>query len=1176
LAASENKNPYVGPYAFSKDNAAFFFGRDREARHLTALAISEQVVVFCAQSGAGKTSLIHAKVVPALEKQGFYVFPPARVSGELPPSGFGTANVFVYNALAVISPKQVPGDTLDGFLMNHPAPSEGQRPPRVLIVDQFEEILTHHTERWEQREDFFLQLRKALNADSRLSIILAMRDDRVAGLDRYALILPGLRKRFQMERLRFNDAVTAIRKPAEAAGRPFAGTVAEDLALNLCQVKVADQETTVAGEFVEPVHLQIVCWQLWENLRQRPGEQITAEEARTFGDIDEALETFYDSAVEAAKASGVAEAEIRNFCGNILITPARIRSQVSLAGKLIGGLPKKAVDVLVERHLLLPEAVRGGIWYELAHDRLIDPILKSNQKWMGPGSSELSMDARAWQAANLDPNFLYRGSRLAEAIKKNQQAPLGALESEFLKAAQQTELFQKRRNTRRMWFAITVLTFGLLITGIVATLAFHEWSVAYSRERASEALLALKGLTLVDASGLQLAVDAVASARTDEAARALHEALRSPVKIWEAPVLSAFSLSLSPDGKWFAVVQNDGSVSILNAVSGKPLPTIPDKQSSPPQPTPRVTCVASSKDYLATAAGTDEEAHIDLWTAPVDGRSFRPKYLAGMKDVSNMAFSADGKYLAVAGNSPELTLWNVGSGQKMQPLVTHSGNIRTFSFSADGRYLGISGEEGGVTLWDARALKELLPLRRNGAERQDAVIKLVFSATGELATLSAGGRVKTWSIEDGQEKRTFLDASGASDAQFGASDIDFSPDGELIAVGGKDGARIFLARSGAVSSTIPKAGGGMVGVVFDLLGDGRLLTLSSTENEGSATLWIVPIAPTLYLTKPETLAFRADGALLVANTTESWIVRREPTARLPKSVDEPSWCSDVAAVSAVRFSSDGTRVACLGNGKTLEVRDSQSVRPLFGPRPLKSAVDVPVLSPDGKFVAAFSAAKLIAGPSSARNEGAIWDVASGRTVAAVEKGVTRIAFTPDSVSVAIVNEDGTIEVWALVPWHRRFPVRHGNRIFDVAFSPDGRRMATLGDDGLVKLWDAQNGHEISPKRQIGRQGVNALAFSADGNRLTTASLDGNAELWDAADGRALFDLPGHGSALTNVVCSKDGKLLALIGQDGSVDLEVLDIDWLLRLAKGKLQLVELAKRADSATKSPAARQAPSR
>ena len=72
-------NPYVGPRPYERDDRQDFYGRNREARELRALIVAEREVLFYAQSGAGKTSLLNAMVIPALEEKGFHILPMVRV-----------------------------------------------------------------------------------------------------------------------------------------------------------------------------------------------------------------------------------------------------------------------------------------------------------------------------------------------------------------------------------------------------------------------------------------------------------------------------------------------------------------------------------------------------------------------------------------------------------------------------------------------------------------------------------------------------------------------------------------------------------------------------------------------------------------------------------------------------------------------------------------------------------------------------------------------------------------------------------------------------------------------------------------------------------------------------------------------------------------------------------------
>ena len=98
-ALARYSTPYKGPDSYQVEDAALFFGRGRDAERLGSSILSSRLTLLHAQSGAGKTSLLNAEVIPALETKGWiavrvlpqndpvasvwvstlgYVLPPAR------------------------------------------------------------------------------------------------------------------------------------------------------------------------------------------------------------------------------------------------------------------------------------------------------------------------------------------------------------------------------------------------------------------------------------------------------------------------------------------------------------------------------------------------------------------------------------------------------------------------------------------------------------------------------------------------------------------------------------------------------------------------------------------------------------------------------------------------------------------------------------------------------------------------------------------------------------------------------------------------------------------------------------------------------------------------------------------------------------------------------------------
>jgi hypothetical protein len=395
MAAKEPlSNPYVGPRPFEQRHRDRFFGRDRETGELLSLVIAEPLLLLYAQSGAGKTSLVNAGLVPLLEREGFQVLPTTRVRGLIPPEidPRQVPNLYAFHALLgwagdQAEPQQLAQASLAGYLeaLERPLDPDGLVAPRVIIVDQFEELLTTYPERWADREGFFRQLAEALRQDPLLRVVLVMREEYIAQLDPYAALLSGgLRTRYRLERLRREAALLAVREPLEGTPRSFAPGVADQLVETLQRVRFESQagETIEAlGEFVEPVQLQVVCSNLWQDLP--PGVTvITSDHLRTFGDANQALADFYERSIKrAGREAAVKEIRLRGWFEHDLITPAGTRGTVFRGRTESGGVPNAAVDVLADLHLVRAEWRAGARWYELTHDRLIGPIQMSNEAW---------------------------------------------------------------------------------------------------------------------------------------------------------------------------------------------------------------------------------------------------------------------------------------------------------------------------------------------------------------------------------------------------------------------------------------------------------------------------------------------------------------------------------------------------------------------------------------------------------------------------------------------------------------------------------------------------------------------------------------------------------------------------------------------------------------------------
>ena len=80
---SKPPNPFVGPRAIQEDEP--FFGREKELEDLVDQLYAERVVLMYSPSGAGKSSLINAGLIPEL-KDSFRILPVLRLNRAFPES----------------------------------------------------------------------------------------------------------------------------------------------------------------------------------------------------------------------------------------------------------------------------------------------------------------------------------------------------------------------------------------------------------------------------------------------------------------------------------------------------------------------------------------------------------------------------------------------------------------------------------------------------------------------------------------------------------------------------------------------------------------------------------------------------------------------------------------------------------------------------------------------------------------------------------------------------------------------------------------------------------------------------------------------------------------------------------------------------------------------------------
>jgi hypothetical protein len=224
-------NPYPGPRSFQRGEK--LYGRERETAELLDLLIPERIVLLSSPSGAGKTSLVQAALIPVLEAEGFRVLPvmrPGLLAADVAQLGKLRYNRYALSLLLSLEQDlpeagQTPlpalaGASLAGYLDRLPAAPEASRRGDVLIFDQFEEILTVDPTDRDAKLACFDQVGQALRVRNRWALF-SMREEFVAALDPYLRPIPARfdkGRRYRLDLLGPDAARDAMQRPAADPG----------------------------------------------------------------------------------------------------------------------------------------------------------------------------------------------------------------------------------------------------------------------------------------------------------------------------------------------------------------------------------------------------------------------------------------------------------------------------------------------------------------------------------------------------------------------------------------------------------------------------------------------------------------------------------------------------------------------------------------------------------------------------------------------------------------------------------------------------------------------------------------------------------------------------------------------------------------------------------------------
>jgi WD40 repeat protein len=1135
-------NPYVGPRPLEPGEP--LFGRDGELDELQDLLGAERIILLHSPSGAGKSSLVQAGLLPRLRDR-FDVWRPTRVGLPLPDGV--AANRHALSAMLGFE-QDLPDDLrrplqqLEGLdLAAYVATRHRCRdaPEHVLLIfDQFEEILTVDPLAVAAKQAFFGQLGALLKRPG-IWALFALREDYLAPLDPYVQRVPThLRNRYRIDRLTTAGAREAIVGPTLGRARGWSDEAVDRLVRDLATVKIQQADGSFADEVglhVEPMQLQVVCRGLWD--RMPAGDaSIDPDDLVAFGDVTHALGDYYAAEVRRIAGDDASERALRTWVGEELMTSDGVRTPVLRTVGASEGLANATIVRLVDAHLVRAEHRGGAVWYELAHDRLVRPIRVDNEAWAQDHLQPMQAQAVLWARQGKPASLLLSDEALiaADAWVVAQTGPLGEPDQSFLAAsralraqeravrdaqaqaltaAQALAAAQTHAAARQRRFTVVVAVLGLLaVAATIATYWQYQEAVEQT-DRADKRTEEAKDQTIRAQDQTRMAAARAAAGDPTTQAALLREVTRPGETLhWiemagellQRPIAEALlqhdttvlHASISPDGARVLSLTADHTARVWPA-DGEGEPVVLRGHAA------GVNSAAFAPDSrrVVTASG-DSTARV--WTLDA---AIAPVILRGHTSaVTSAVFSPDGQRVLTTAEDGMARVWMAdGTGEPVDhPVGSFNRGIR---FSPDGTRLLTFGGTKAVHVSQSDGSGKTLSLvgeQGTMSEYVNEIYDANFSPDGQrVVTAARDGTVVVWRI-DGPARPTRLSASGRS--------VAFSPDGTAVltmfvepwlwpADGSKRGERVEADRCRFA--------------IFSPDGH-KLLTASDTD--GSAKVWnLVDNAvrhPTMTLAGNSgpvvAAAFSADGQRVVTAGDKTVRVWRLGAPAVRERM-----------VGLVNLVSPDRRQILTRDDTKLRLWQLDTDAP---PRDLEHPirVDTMVFSPGGSHIVTTSESSEIAW---------VWRTA-GETTPVLLRGhqhnLLSATFSPDGGRVMTTSQDGTARLWRTDDGAALLVAPHSRQAFlGAKFSPDGTTLATW-QDGEARIWRGNSGEPVT------LQGIyiGALIFSPDGAHVTTFS-DVNAHIRRTDGTGEPLLLAGHTSEIHTVEYSPDGRHVLTAASDAA-------------------------------------------
>jgi len=512
-----------------------------------------------------------------------------------------------------------------------------------------------------------------------------------------------------------------------------------------------------------------------------------------------------------------------------------------------------------------------------------------------------------------------------------------------------------------------------------------------------------------------------------------------------------FSLDFSPNGKFVAVLGENQQITVWSAETLE-VHTVLSRTEKHPKSTSLgwpSRRVAFSPDSRLVASGHPDGSVI-LWDLNDDTplRELRGHQLG----IASIAFSHDGRLLA-ARTADEIRFWDIGRADEDEPITLTTGRtsslrgsgIISMAFSEDDKTLASGYLDGTIELWDL-ATHTLRDTLRGHLYN---VTALWFANEGAtLVSASHDGSVRTWELEE-DFRHDFLSTDGPILA------IQFSPNGQEVAVHSRDGVQLWSPESGTVRLT-PIQGNEAGDIAGHKIAFSHDWKAASVEKYGTVQVWDLSTGKPLERFQPVSpkggmhVVLSEDGILVATYSRDGTVQIWDRSAPQKTLTDRCSFGWGV--LSRLAFSPNRHFLAIGHSSGTVSIWDPVTLTLLRKKRLFKRTAAL-AFSPDGHTLAA----------ASTHGEIAFWDCSNDEADATVFRGHSAacgaLLFSSDGSRLYSGDLLGYLKSWDVTTRQEVYSFRHESRVYDISLSPDGKTLAgaTFGWQGvppMVRLWRA--------------------------------------------------------------------------------------------------------------------------